>query len=506
MRKILTILLVLLTVALQAQRQGRIWSGSFPPTTPPTNFSKNGDIWLDTTSNQSFMWNGSWRLAPVQYAGKKGDKGDTGANGVCPDCPPSGGTGVGFPVVYGKTAFPTNYTEYLNAIKGLANGSIRNITLFNDIAITSDYELPDTITGNQTKRIEINLNGYGLIDASPNGLKGLIRRRPEDQAEALNVMQSWAVHIYNGYLRGKGASTLTALDICATYNSNIHDLQLDNFKDGVVVRFALMSTIRNIMINGCTNIAVNIDRGDWPNVGTANAQSNHTLAEQIRVFNVAGAYAAFQVINASGTVLRQCISEGGTPKYHVFWNSLGSTVCKDGWLIAMHLESPSSIAGVKLMLASGYFVASGNFSQYDNVLYDVESSLGYPHMYVENVPWMTGGSKLKTTGTSVIWSFQEVAFDPVNSAIWVNAYKPYYWRQEGFNQSYFEKGNHLSTTAARMVGQPYADWDVEYSPTEVKVLKQGVLYASKKFTKEYDALNWYNQINTVDLNKGILPK
>ena len=116
--------------------------------------------------------------------------------------------------------------------------------------------------------------------------------------------------------------------------------------------------------------------------------------------------------------------EGGQPKYHVYWDSMGATVVKNGKIINLHLESSATIAAIKAFLASGYFIASGNFSQYDNVLYDIQSSLGYPHVYIENIDWMTSASKVKTTGTSVIWSFSEVAFDPSLSTSWVNSNMP----------------------------------------------------------------------------------
>ncbi len=509
-------------IAQDIKPQSRITLGGFHPIACPQGFLQNRDLWQDTISNETWIAtsNTKWRLSPTQLGkGIKGDKGDTGASGlngtngvdgkdgvdgVCPSCPPSSGGGA-FPSIYGKTAFPTNEAEYLNAIKLMASGTIRKIVLFNDILITKDYSLPDTVTNNQTKKLTIDMNNYGLLDGSISGLKSLIPRCPDDQTEALNVMQSWAIEIYNGYLKGKGASTKTAIDLGATYNSNVHDLQLDNFYDGIVFRFCLMGTIRNIMINGVTNVAINVDRGNWSGVGYANAQSNHTLVEQVRVFNNTGAFAAFQVLDASGVILRQCISEGGSPKYHVYWDSMGSTVVKDGWLMSIHLESSSTIAGIKLFLASGYFVASGNFSQYDNVLYDVEASLGYPHIYVENVPWMTGGSKLKTKGTSVIWAFSEVAFDPTNSALWVGATKPYYWYWKGFNQSYFERANNISgttTSTARMVGQAPSDWDVDLVGNTITILKEGQPYQTKNFATYKQAFDVYSSISTIELSKG----
>jgi hypothetical protein len=237
-------------IAQDIKPQSRITLGGFHPITCPQGFLQNRDLWQDTVSNETWIAtsNTKWRLSPTQLGkGQKGDKGDTGASGtngtngvdgkdgvdgVCPSCPPS--SGGSFPVIYGKTAFPTNEVEYQNAIRLMANGTIRNITLFNDIILTKEPWFPDTITGNPSLRIDVNLNNYGLIDGSATGLKTLAGRSPDDQSEALNVMQSWAFTIHDGYLKGKGASTKTAIDLGATYNSSVYNLQLNNFYDGIV--------------------------------------------------------------------------------------------------------------------------------------------------------------------------------------------------------------------------------------------------------------------------------
>ena len=266
-------------------------------------------------------------------------------------------------------------------------------------------------------------------------------------------MQSWSLHMYGGTLKGKGVTTGTLLDLGASYNSNVHDVWVQNAQNGIHYKFCLMSTIRNCMSNSMYSNAFVLDCGDWSGATITNAQSNHSLIEQCRVFNMRGAYSAFKVLAASGTIIRQCISEGDMPQYHIYWDSRGSTVVKEGLIQTTHLESSATTASVKVRLAGGLMTLDGVYSQYDTTLIDAEAATGYPHLYVKNIPWMTSGSKLKTLGTSVIWSFDECAFDASNAALWIGGTKPYYWYQAGFNQSKFANYNGMTFNGKTPVTQ-----------------------------------------------------
>jgi len=507
----------------QTAYPGRVWLGAAPPATVPVSPNKfqTYDIWRDTVAKVSYRYKSGWYKSTDQLAGPTGATGSTGAqgpvgpagkDGICPACPT--GTGTGFPTIYGKTAFPTNEAEYVAALKKFADGTVRNIVLYNDIALTKNPEWPDTVLNNPSMKLDIDCNNYGWIDKSPNGIDYCAGRFPEDQTEADNVMQSWAITIHDGYIQGQGAKTKAGIRLGATYNSAVYNFNVMQCYDGIVYQFCLMGTIRNCLITNCTHIGVDINRGPWPGVGTSNSQSNHVLAEQVRVFNADGAYAAFNVVDASGVILRQDISEGGTPQYHIVFNSMGATVVKDFCMFTIHLESPSSIAAIKGYLGDQYFRSAGVFSQYDNVLFDLESVLGYPHVYIADIPWMTSGSFLKNTGTAVIWHFSEVKFDPSNKALWVGGLKPYYWSWEGFNQSpFYQSPNTItinqqtfaanSTLSARLAGQPYSDWDiyVEKGATgyDVVVLKLGVEYRRTNFGTQKQAINFYNSLNTSSL-------
>jgi len=73
----------------------------------------------------------------------------------------------------------------------------------------------------------------------------------------------------------------------------------------------------------------------------------------------------------------------------------------------------------------------------DMTLVSAESAGGYPHLYVENVPWISTGTRFETLGASVVWSFNEVAQGENIFTIsrWNNGVVPYFYYSEYFNES-----------------------------------------------------------------------
>lgn len=345
------------------------------------------------------------------------------------------GSTVGSITDIGTLRFVGTEAELADAVKQHENGLTMHIILYNDIGLNNSIDLPKSTTAINPK-LEINLGGNCIYDATSTGLPYLIGRKPNNQTEADNVMQSWGLHLYNGTLKGNDLTTVL-LDLGATYNSEVHHIKVMNAQYGIWFKFCLMSTIRNCLSNNISVTPFLLDRGDWTGAGISNAQSNHSLIEQCRVFNLLGATSAFSVIDSSGTIIRQCISEGDTPQYHIYWDALASTTVKDGTIQNIHVESQALISGIKVIAADGHVIIDGIYSQHDQILIDVESNPGYPHIYVKNIPYFPGLSELKTNSNRVIWSFEECKFDCTDVAIWNGGITPYYWYQEGFNQHKF---------------------------------------------------------------------
>lgn len=326
--------------------------------------------------------------------------------------------------------------EFQQALNNASTLPRSCIEIVNDtIELTSPLILPKTLNA-ASKRLIINGNGATIKPASGVALPALILRQASNQNEALNIMQSQSFHFNDIMFDGRGTTTI-GIDLASTYGSSVENCSFKSLQTGVHLRFALMTRVINCLTNAISGTAFIADMGNWTGSSSSNSQSNHTRFEQCRVFNAQGAYAAFAMYAASGMVLDQCISEGGQPNYHVYFDSKGSTVVKDFTMRNTHLESTATVAGIKLKLATGYADISNIYSQYDMVLIDAEALAGYPHVYVKNVPWLTGGTQFKTTGTAVIWSFEEI-YEPDliwNTTKWVGGVIPFYRYVEFFNQS-----------------------------------------------------------------------
>ena len=445
----------------------RFWYRDVLPTTRPYGFMIETDVMV-LDNNEAYIWRADqWTKVTINSGGggsgtqgppgPQGPKGDTGAPGPQGPAGPPGpqgpqgpaGSGGGGTTDFGKVKYVGTEAELIAAVNASASNTTGTIILTRDIGLTQPLNLPKTFAGDtstikRTRKLTINLSNCRIWDNTSAGLPYLIGRKPSSQAEAM-TMQDFALHLCNGELWGNAtASTGTLLDLGSTYNSIVENVNVANAQRGIHFKFCLMGTIRNCMAGSIHVTPFILDNGDWSGAALANAQSNHSLIEQCRVFNRDNTFSAFSVIGASGSIIRQCISEGLTPQYHLYWDSKGSTVVKDGKVEGFHIESPSKVAAMKLLLAGGYFYISDVYSQYDNVFIDAESVLGYPHLYVKRVPWSTPGTRLKTGGTNVIWNFEETHFDPTNTTLWVGGVRPYYWRWDDMRQDPMIKANKLT--------------------------------------------------------------
>lgn len=335
-----------------------------------------------------------------------------------------------------NTVNVSTQSEFQNALNSAVTNPISCINVISDvITLTAPLTLPKTLA-NQSKRLIINGNGATIRPADNTDLTALILRAASTQTEALNTMQSQAFHIRDLMFDGRGR-TIYGIDLAATYAASIENCSFKSSQFGAYLRFALMTRVINCLTNNISNTAFVADMGNWTGATNSNSQSNHTRYEQCRVFNAQNAFAGFALYAASGIVIDQCISEGGQVQNHIVFDSKGSTVVKDFTLRNTHLESVATGAGIKIRMSGGYATLSDIYSQYDMVLVDAEAAFGYPHLYVKNVPWLTAGTRFKTTGTNVIWSFEEV-YQPdtlFNTTKWVGGVVPYYRYNEYFNQS-----------------------------------------------------------------------
>lgn len=398
---------------------------------PTSGVGVNGDFYINTATNQIYgpKASGAWPAA-VSLVG------------------PAGPSGT---VAQGKTRYVSNQLEFQQALAGFGTGIVSKIIMIQNIVLTASLELPKFPPGNRNI-LEIDLGGNTLTDGTATGLPYLIGRVPANQTEAdAMIGANVALHLHNGTLQGNQNSTgdnqyittQVLLNLNCTYNSVVERLNIYNSRDGIHFQFCLMCTIRNINAVSIQRTAIILDRGRWTGGTWINSQSNHTLCEQVRVYNRENAFAAFHIIGCSGIILRQCVSEGwpNIPQHHVYIDWDFATTVKDTTIEALHVESSSHTAGIKIVnVHEGYVQFKGLFAQYGQVLIDAANSGGYLRILIENMPWWPDTpnmNQLKTT-TDVIWSFTNVVFKNLTNsrtpAYWVGAL-PFHWEEKGLNLS-----------------------------------------------------------------------
>ena len=505
---LIAILLAIASIGYsQDLSQGRIFTRSVMPTGTLPNFVSNRDILI--VNNQQYYYSGGWKPITI-IRGEKGDTGATGpagpqgSPGICPDCPQTGGSGV-FIKAFGTIRWVGTEAEFKTALEGWRNGSVNRIIFYQDIGLTSTAWIPKNTT-NRSKELLIELGANALYDASASGLALLIAREEATSLADAGTMVSHAIIMRDGALIGK-AGTGTLYSPGPSYGSINEGIHYRNANEGIHTRFGLMTMVQSCLATDVGESFI-FDIDDFPGADASNSQSNSSMRLLCRDFGRAGGKASFSSYGCSGIYDLNCISEGGNKQNGWLVDSKGSTVVKDGHIVSSHLEMQPTVAGVNLRLSDGYYEVDGLFSQYPATLVEAVSTGGYPHVYVKNVPWhISGGHKYKTTGTNVIWSFEEVhpSVDITATSGWVNSNKPYYWSLKGFNQSPFWKGNNITIngattgTAARMASPDPAPWDIQLEATDttwdIVVYKKGVEHKRTTYSDYNTAYTAYSKMN-----------
>lgn len=333
-----------------------------------------------------------------------------------------------------NTVNVNNATELVAALANAVSQPISCINIMVDvIQIAGPLYLPKTLA-TPSKTLIINGNGATIQPSGLTALPVLIQRVPSNQVEATGSMDDYKFVIRDLNFNGKNGGV--GLELGASVGSVVENCTFSNLITGLYLKYCPSTKVMNCTANvgGMGFVA---SYGDWTNATTQNTQSGNTRFEQCRVNVNNGGYAGFVIHAANNVVLDQCVVEGGTPNYHVFFDSIGSPLVKSLTIRNMYLDATASLAGLKLRLAGGYAKIDGLYSQLDMTLVSAESAGGYPHLYVENVPWMSSGTRFETLGSAVVWSFKEILYgEQLSSTMkWVNGTVPYFYYSEYFNES-----------------------------------------------------------------------
>jgi hypothetical protein len=401
---------------------GRLWQGGATPVTPSVSFSPNRDVWNDTIQKISYVWSGSqWRLSPTQFGkGAKGDTGTQGVAGVCPTCPPSGGANIG------GVRWVTTWAELLSA---LDDNAVRSVHLAANITQTAKWRMPTSYTF--IKEIE----GHGFTWNIPNSLDTGITRYYSSLTNA-NQGIDMQLRVRNVIFSGNNN---VGMYIEANYGSEFKGCRFYSFSVAMDLRWC-MGTIIDQCYFWENYIGINLDYARFSGGSNSASQSNHCIVSNCKFRSSPTHFAPIKATAASGLVIYHNIFEGGTAlhdgsQYEVYFDDANSNVVKEVNIYGNHVEQKPSVSAFHIKLKDGNAYVGGIYSQYDCTLITLEST-AYAKMIVDNIPYLTSGTKFNNINSSGRWKFINVpaTFTITDATKWVGAI-PLYPAIDSFKSS-----------------------------------------------------------------------
>lgn len=290
--------------------------------------------------------------------------------------------------------FATNAQD-LQAIlnEATTTNTVENIYIMNEVKgnFTSNMKWK-----HPSRNLEIS---GGAIDGS------LTRIMPKDMQEAVygsDNFYRYSINIHDVLFKGAG----NGLSINCMYSPIIYNCQFE-FKDtGLIGTFALNALVQQNRFTNCKIVSSCFKSGvgTISGAGLSTSASNNCRFIGNRVFNAAGAFAAYVTIACSGVVYMDNISEGGEPNYHFYNDGQNNTTSWYYTAIRNHVESKATIASFYSKERQCMHLFQNNYFQYPSVMYDINSYAGANQVTVDQMTWIPSGSTMTSTG-NVRWKF-----------------------------------------------------------------------------------------------------
>ena len=307
----------------------------------------------------------------------------------------------------------------------LSDPNIRSINLAANLTATTKAYIPT----NQSSIKEIEGHGFDII--IPSSIDTGIVRRFASLSEA-NQGIDQQMRIRNVNFRG---SNNMCMYLSSNYGARFEGCRFYNFTTALDLRWC-MATIIDQCFFAENYIGVNLDYDRFAGGSNSTSCSNHSTVQNCKFRNSAGDFANIKVHAASGVQILHNIFEGVLlgGDYDVYFDDNGSTVVKEVTMYGNHVEHKPAIASFYIKLKDGYARCGGIYSQYDCTLIKFEST-AYGKCIVENIPYLTTGTKFDNVSTTGRWWFTNMpaTFDPNTATYWLGGVAPTNSRLDGWN-------------------------------------------------------------------------
>jgi hypothetical protein len=311
----------------------------------------------------------------------------------------------------------------------------------NVLLISNTITLPTTL-GNTRSQLIIEGNGVTIRPANPNTWPSNVPLMNRPSAASLT---SYIIKDIN--FEGPGSSGLT-LNFCS--DTVIDNCRFFSMSYGLQLYGCSNFTIRNCQSQNITGYGYYISQS---NIGSI-SNSKFIAANSI---NNNATSVGYYISQSNAISMYDCSSLGLANK-HIQFDSNGDTMVNSFSVKNINLDNWTNI-GIDLALSTGYAKIDGLNTVYTGTGSDtpliyasasVLPSSPYPHLYVENVPYLADATVFETMAgvpvncpstpqsNVVVWSFKEVytnGGDIFGPGRWVKGYIPYYRYSEVFNES-----------------------------------------------------------------------
>jgi hypothetical protein len=307
----------------------------------------------------------------------------------------------------------------------LIDPSVRSINLAANLTATSRANIPT----NQTTIKEIE--GHGFEITVPNTIDTCFYKA-YSSLTAANQGIDQQLRFRNIVFKGNG--TVCAY-ISANYGMAIEGCRFYNFSTALDLRWCMDTKIDQCFF--WENItSINLDYDRFTGGSNSTSQSNHSVIQNCKFRPKLGGFASIRVFAASGISITHNIFEGPNSDYDVFFDDNNSSVVKEVYIYGNHVEHTPSIAAFYIKLKEGIAYCGGVYSQYSCTLIKFESS-AYAKMIVENIPFLTSGTKFDNVNTNGRWWFTNMpsAFDPNITTYWLGSISPINSRLDNWNSN-----------------------------------------------------------------------
>lgn len=374
--------------------QARFFFRDTLPATKLTNFLANRDV-LVLDNGQSFIYTTIWEEVENPLKGK---------DGVISEA-----------VLPPNLGFVSNWNELKAAWQLVINGTLRSISVFNNITILEPLVVP----ANYNKMLIIHGNGYDFnVDSSIP----CVFKREYSSLQDANSGIDCQLRIYNVEFISKGAPRLNnAIDVQATYGAEIKGCRFRNFATAIKCGWN-MGTLIDHNYFWENNIGIDLDYARFTGGSNSASQCNHTVVSENKFRNSAGMFANIKATAVSGLKITHNIFEGvqAGGDYDIYFDDNNSNVVKEVYIYGNHCEHTPKIASNFVKLKEGIATVGLVYSQYDCTLVKFESS-AYAKMKVENIPYLTPGTKFENVRGEGRWIFTDLpsSFTPTSTDRWV---------------------------------------------------------------------------------------